>query len=468
MPRKTKEHTVHGWIESYPDLMYESTRHSIYCTKCEVNIGCRKSTVKGHVEGPQHNGLYRSNNEDFYFDLIEFLILCNIPWVQIENPAFTSFFQKYLPLKKLPSESTLRKNYLDKFYQTRMAAILSEVANKKIWISLDETTDFLGRYVVHFLVKPLDALVSQKTYLLACKVLPVVNGETIAKFVTDCLETMWGESFENQRDNVLILCTDSVAYMLKAGRILKSVLPKMKHVTCIAHALHRVAEKIRCQYPDVDTLIANLKKVFLKSPSRVKLLKDLYPNLPLPPQPVITRWGTWLAAVTYYVKHFNEINTVLSRLRTSDAVAIKKAKQVLNKPNIKKDLDFIYENFNIIEVVLTLLQERHVSMVDALVNFDQVRMIINWSNSFPVESKLEAVMARNPDLDTIREYAEHISKGTASDETSFYKFAPLTSVEVERSFSIYKWVLDVKRNRLSLENIEKIIVCYYNFTQRKE
>lgn len=475
MPRRTKEETVLSWIESYPDLEFDSTRHLIHCTKCEVNIGCRKSTVKRHIEGPVHKGLHHQPNESFYFDLIEFLILCNIPWVQIENPAFTTFFQKYFcctctnqPLRTLPSESLIRKVYLDKFYQARIAAIRSEVANKKIWISLDETTDFLGRYVVHFLVKPLDATVSHKTYLVACKVLTVVNGETIAKFVTDCLEKMWGEGYENQLDNVLLLCTDSVAYMLKAGRILKSVLPNMKHVTCLAHALHRVAEQIRCQYPDVDTLIANLKKVFLKSPSRVQLLKEIYPNLPLPPKPVITRWGTWLAAVSYYVKYFTEINTVLSRLRTSDAVSIKKAKQVLQKPSIKKELDYIHENFNIIEVALTRLQERNMSMVDALIDFDQVRIVINWSNSLPIENKFEAVMARNPDLDTIREYAGDISEGTASEDISFYKFAPLTSVEVERSFSTYKWILDVKRNRLTVENIEKIIVCYYNFKESKE
>lgn len=201
----------------------------------------------------------------------------------------------------------------------------------------------------------------------------------------------------------------------------------------------------------------------MKSPSRVKLLKEKYPNLPLPPQPVITRWGTWLSAVSYYVKYFNEISSVLSYLRASDSVAIRKAKQVLQKPDLKKDLDFIDENFKIIEVVLIRLQERNTSIVDALVEFDQVRIVVNWCSSLPIINKLEAVINRNPDLDTVREYADQMSNESTSDENSIYKFASLTSVEVERSFSTYKWILDVKRNRLTTENIEKIIVCYFNY-----
>lgn len=111
------------------------------------------------------------------------------------------------------------------------------------------------------------------------------------------------DQFESNVQNVLILCTDSVAYMLLAGRILKNTFPNMKHFTCLAHALHRLSETIRLSYGQVDTLINNVKKIFLKSPNRVRIFKELYPNLPLPPEPVITRWGTWLRAAFYYAKH---------------------------------------------------------------------------------------------------------------------------------------------------------------------
>jgi hypothetical protein len=57
------------------------------------------------------------------------------------------------------------------------------------------------------------------------------------------------------------------------------------------HGFHLIAEKIRENYYNVDKIIANVKKVFLKVPYRVAIFKDKAPNIPLPPDPIITRWG---------------------------------------------------------------------------------------------------------------------------------------------------------------------------------
>jgi len=53
-------------------------------------------------------------------------------------------------------------------------------------------------------------------------------------------------------------------------------------------------------------MIASIKKVFLKAPSRIQIFRETEPNLPLPPQPIITRWGTWLEAVKYYATNFEK------------------------------------------------------------------------------------------------------------------------------------------------------------------
>lgn len=41
-----------------------------------------------------------------------------------------------------------------------------------------------------------------------------------------------------------------------------------------------------------------------------------------------------------------------------------------------------------------------------------------------------------------------------------YKYAPITSVEVERSFSVLKNVLSDRRHNLRVENLKKVS-CYY-------
>ena len=90
--------------------------------------------------------------------------------------------------------------------------------------------------------------------------------------------------------------------MKMAGRALKLIL----HLTCLAHGLHRVTQHIRSLFPAVHRFVSNVKKIFLKAPSRVQLFNEMALDIPLPPQYVLTRWGTWLSAVMYYVLNFEK------------------------------------------------------------------------------------------------------------------------------------------------------------------
>lgn len=45
---------------------------------------------------------------------------------------------------------------------------------------------------------------------------------------------------------------------------------------CVAHEFHRAAETVRLQFLIVDLLIATVKKIFLKAPSRILKVKELY------------------------------------------------------------------------------------------------------------------------------------------------------------------------------------------------
>lgn len=79
--------------------------------------------------------------------------------------------------------------------------------------------------------------------------------------------------------------------MVKAGKTLKVLYSKMVDVTCTSHSLHRVAKCIRTQYPKVDKLVANVKKIFKKVSSRIVQFKTSAQNIPLPPAPILTLWG---------------------------------------------------------------------------------------------------------------------------------------------------------------------------------
>ena len=107
----------------------------------------------------------------------------------------------------------------------------------------------------------------------------------------------------------------------------------------VSIALNRVAEKIREVFPDINKLINNGKKIFLKAPHRVSVYRDKM-DCPLPPEPVITRWGTWLDATLFYSDNFSKYKEVVAELE-QDAQSVTKVKAILKTISITSDLAFI-------------------------------------------------------------------------------------------------------------------------------
>ncbi|KAG0428692.1 hypothetical protein DMUE_5805 [Dictyocoela muelleri] len=58
---------------------------------------------------------------------------------------------------------------------------------------------------------------------------------------------------------IKLVLSDMAPYALKAGRLLKDVLPYLKHITCIAHMLHLVCETLRKESVISDILLADIK-----------------------------------------------------------------------------------------------------------------------------------------------------------------------------------------------------------------
>jgi hypothetical protein len=87
----------------------------------------------------------------------------------------------------------------------------------------------------------------------------------------------------SRHDEVLLSLYDAAPYMVKTASTVKVLYSKMVHITCLGHGIHRIAK--------VEKLIAKVKQIFLKAPSRILLFKEEAAGINLLPQPIMTRWG---------------------------------------------------------------------------------------------------------------------------------------------------------------------------------
>ena len=80
------------------------------------------------------------------------------------------------------------------------------------------------------------------------------------------------------------------------------------------------------------------------------MYKTMFPGLNLPPDVVITWWGKWLEAVSFYCENHDKVLPVIKAFDATEAQAIALARQSLEKKELKGELDYISSNFGILFV----------------------------------------------------------------------------------------------------------------------
>lgn len=396
----------------------------------------------------------------------------NIPMHKISNTEFRKFLEKYT-LHAVPSESTLRKTYINDCYDECMSEIRQYITGNKIWVSIDETTDVEGKYIANVVMGTLLSDGPGKIFLLTTEVLEKANYSTITKLFDNAMFLLWPNGIRH--NDVLLFLSDAAPYMKKAGDTIKVLYPKIIHVTCLAHGLHRVAEEVRVNYPKVDKLVSSVKQIFLKAPSRTVLFKTVNPGIPLLPEPILTRWGTWIEATSYYCKYFSKIRDVVRQLDPINAVSIKKAQNLVNQGSMEPNLIFIDSNYGFLPTKIKQLETQGVKLSETIKEITQTKKKIEEVSSevgVAIQKKLRYVLEKNRGFETRMkismiltvdsESMDGLPEELTGDDLKFYKYAPMTSTDVERSFSRYKNLLSNNRRSFEIENLKKILVVQCN------
>ncbi|XP_055493525.1 uncharacterized protein LOC129698403 [Leucoraja erinacea] len=410
-----------------------------------------------------------SRKSEFPRYLCKAFIDAGIPLGKLENKSLRGFLEKYTE-QPIPSESLLWKKYVDSNFDIVVQKIRDKVACNKIWISIDETIDAVGRYVANVVIGTLEAGQPSQEYLLTSEVLEKTNSSTIAQLFTSALTVLWPEGIKHE--NVLLFVTNAAPYMKSAACALKVLFPKMLHLTCLAQGLHEIAEHIRSLFPNVDRLVSNAKKIFLKAPSRVQLFKEKAPEIPLPPQAALTRWGTWLSAVHYFAAHFETIKEIVNCFEEEESAAVRIVSEIMQNQSLHRDLLFLASNFANFPQAIASLEKRGETLTNNLQVFNEVtddlRKVPDGVGK-DIQEKCERVISGNKDLEEIQNINKVLKGGCDvqgidinMESVACFRYAPVTSAEVERSFPQMKHTLSDTRHCLTPDNMKKMIVIMCN------
>ena len=92
------------------------------------------------------------------------------------------------------------------------------------------------------------------------------------------------------------------------------------HVNCVARLQHNCAMRVRAHFKNIDEVIATIKAATIKNKNRNKGFYDS--GMPSHPDPVITRWATWLRAVLYYSENLPAVCTIVNNWTSAGPLVI--------------------------------------------------------------------------------------------------------------------------------------------------
>uniref|UniRef100_A0A914M3A4 Uncharacterized protein n=1 Tax=Meloidogyne incognita TaxID=6306 RepID=A0A914M3A4_MELIC len=165
------------------------------------------------------------------------------------------------------------------------------------------------------------------------------------------------------------------------------------------------------------------------------------------------------------------ISDRLKRFDAKDARCIEES-QACFIDSTWRNLAYIQSNFSGLSRAITKLEKQGLPIYDALEIFANVRNEMDAAIgeiADQIRNKFNNVVSSNIGLETIAQICQILSGHDTEcnippDLIPYYKYAPITSVDVERSFSVYKSILADNRMKFTPKNLEMYLICNFNLS----
>lgn len=161
-----------------------------------------------------------------------------------------------------------------------------------------------------------------------------------------------------------------------------------------------------------------------------------------------------------------------------DAESIRMAKEMFGVRRIKNDLAYIKTHFAGISTSITKLQKQGLPLNEGIGIIESTRASLNSLGRKEFVQKMDAVLRRNGGFESLVEIRNVLFNSTDStdeyvqkltpDQLAMFRYCPVTSADVERSFSTYGSFLTEKRRAFGFENLKQHVIIHCNRKNDRE
>ena len=154
------------------------------------------------------------------------------------------------------------------------------------------------------------------------------NSEYIVKIITEVIKIL-----DIAQEKFLVLLSDAAKYMTYAVNKLKDIYPNLFPFSCISHLYHNIAMKVSSFFPKVNFLIVSIKSALTKCIRR----RMSFESIGLPPDTIVTRWGSWLKATRWCSTYFSELKKIVIEFEDGGKI-IENAKAAVLDDDVRFEL----------------------------------------------------------------------------------------------------------------------------------
>ena len=180
--------------------------------------------------------------------------------------------------------------------------------------------------------------------------------------------------------------------------------------------------------------------------------------------------------MSYYNDHIDSIQPLIGAFDPDNAASIGDAIKMFSSFASRPQNADVHANYCVIPEMITELETGNLPFARSLKILRTITEFLDATDgviSRPIAQKLHGTLSKNPGLESLTSISAVLSEDNTSVADKFvsklppnvlaaFKFAPVTSVEVERRFSRYRFMLNERRRRLTFEHLFKMFLVLCN------